>query len=516
MLRKINNAIVSLSDKENLKTLLNILKRYKINIISSGGTYKSIRKLGFKCKEVSEYTGFDEMLDGRVKTLHPKIHSGILFNRRKSIHKNQMKRKKFDSIDLVVVNFYPFKEILKKTSNSNKIIENIDIGGPSMVRAAAKNFNDVVVITDKNDYLNFSKELKKYNGKTNLNFREDLASKAFNLTAYYDSVVAAWYNQKLNIKFPDKKIFFGKKINELRYGENPHQKSSIYTSDLKNDQNNLEQLSGKDLSYNNYNDIFSGLEILFSEKKLHSTVIIKHANPCGVASNKSRFQSFVNAQASDPISAFGGVVACNFKINKKIAIEINKTFFEVILAKGFDKKALKILKKKKNMRIIDISKIRYKSDTDAKVFNDTFLVQEKDNIVFDKKKLKFVTKFKPTKKEIEEMEFAFRICKYVKSNAIVVVKDNSTIGIGAGQQNRLDSCKIAVQKAKKFQPKKLVSSIAASDAFFPFADGLKTLINSGVKVIVQPGGSIRDKDVIDAANKSKIKMVFTGIRHFNH
>ncbi len=516
MMRRIKNALISVSDKENLRNLLVALKRYKINIISSGGTYKSIKKLGFKCQEVSEYTGFDEMLDGRVKTLHPKIHSGILFDRGKNVHRKQMKKKKFEPIDLVVVNFYPFKETLKKTSNNNRIVENIDIGGPSMVRAAAKNFKDVVIITDKKDYLELNKELKKHEGKTSLNLRERLASKAFGLTAYYDSIVAEWYNKKLGIKFPEKKTFFGRKINQLRYGENPHQQSSIYINDLKNDENDLEQLSGKDLSYNNYNDIFASLDILFSENKLPSTVIIKHANPCGVASNKSAFLSFINAQASDPISAFGGVVACNFKINKRIAIEINKTFFEVILAKGFDKKGLKILKKKKNMRVIDISKVNYNSDIVTKIFDNSFLLQDKDNTVFDKKKLKFVTKFKPTKKEIKEIEFAFRMCKYVKSNAIVIVKDNSTIGIGAGQQNRLDSCKIATQKAKKFQPKKLVNSIAASDAFFPFADGVRTLINSGVKLIVQPGGSIRDKEVIEAANKAKIKMVFTGTRHFNH
>jgi len=287
-----------------------------------------------------------------------------------------------------------------------------------------------------------------------LTFRERLAGKAFGLTAFYDSIIAEWYNQKLGIKFPERKTFFGKKINQLRYGENPHQKGSIYLSDLKHDKNNLEQLSGKDLSYNNYNDIFAGLDILFSERKIPSTVIIKHANPCGVASNRSSFKSFINAQASDPVSAFGGVVACNYKINNKIALEINKTFFEVILAKGFDKKALKILKKKKNMRVIDISKINYKSDTITKVFDNSFLLQEKDKTVFDRKKLKFVTKIKPTKSEIKDMEFAFKICKYVKSNAIVIIKDNATIGIGAGQQNRLDSCKIATQKAKKFQPKK--------------------------------------------------------------
>ena len=516
MSQKIKNALISVSDKENLNNLLKTLRKYKINIISSGGTYRSIKKMGFRCKEVSEYTGFDEMLDGRVKTLHPKIHSGILFNRKKPTHKKQMRRKKFEPIDLIVVNFYPFKETLRKTSNNNKIVENIDIGGPSMVRAAAKNYKDVTVITDNKDYAEFIKEIKKYKGKTSLNLREKLASKAFGLTAFYDSIIAEWYNKKLGIKFPERKTFFGRKINQLRYGENPHQRSSIYLSDLKYDENNLKQLSGKDLSYNNYNDIFAGLDILFSEKKTPSTVIIKHANPCGVASNRSSFKSFISARASDPVSAFGGVVACNYKINSKIASEINKTFFEVILAKGFDKKALQMLKKKKNMRVIDISKVSYKSDTTTKIFDNSFLLQEKDELVFERKKLKFVTKNKPTKNEIKNIEFAFRICKYVKSNAIVITKDNATIGIGAGQQNRVDSCKIATQKAKKFQPKKLYNSIAASDAFFPFADGVKTLINAGVKMIVQPGGSIRDKEVISAANKANIKMVFTSTRHFNH
>ena len=516
MSQKIKNALISVSDKENLNFLLNGLKKYNINIISSGGTYKSIKKLGFKCTEISSYTNFKEMLDGRVKTLHPKIHSGILFNRNKISHKKQMKINKFKPIDLVIVNFYPFKEVISKTTNKNKIIENIDIGGPSLVRAAAKNYNDVVIVTDKIDYPELIKEIKKYKGKTSLKFREKLAGKAFSLTAFYDSVISEWYNQLLGIKFPERKTFFGEKISELRYGENPHQKSSIYLSDIRYDRNNFKQLSGKDLSYNNYNDIFAGLDILFSEKNLPSTVIIKHANPCGVASNRNSFKSFLNAKASDPISAFGGVVACNFKINYKIALEINKTFFEVILAKGFDKKALKILKKKKNMRIIDISKTNYKSNTNIKFFDNSFLLQEKDDKIFNKNKLKFVTKIKPTKKEIKELEFAFKVCKYVKSNAIVITKDNATIGIGAGQQNRLDSCKIATQKAKKFQPKKLYNSVAASDAFFPFADGIKTLINSGVKLIVQPGGSIRDKEVIDAANSAGIKMVFTGIRHFNH
>ena len=513
---KIKNALISVSDKENLKIVLQTLKKNKINVISSGGTYKSIKKLGFKSKEVSEYTGFEEMLDGRVKTLHPKIHSGILFQRDKKIHKKQMQKKQFESIDLVIVNFYPFETTIKKTSNKSQIIENIDIGGPSMVRAAAKNFKYVTIITDKKDYSVLIKELNKFKGKTSLNFRKSMANKAYGLTAYYDAMVSEWFNRDIGLEFPERKTFFGKKINQLRYGENPHQKSSIYINSLKNDDINLQQLSGKDLSYNNYNDIFAGLDVLFSNLGLPSTVIVKHANPCGVSSNRSTFQSFLNAQSSDPISAFGGIVACNYKINKKIAQEINKTFFEVILAKGFDKNALRILKKKKNMRVIDISKFKYESKTTTKFFDNSFLLQEKDNLVFNKKMLKCVTKIKPSGKELKDIEFAFRICKYVKSNAIVIVKDNSTIGIGAGQQNRLDSCKLATQKARKFQPKNLINSIAASDAFFPFADGIKTLINAGVKTIVQPGGSIRDKEVIETANKAKIKMIFTGIRHFNH
>ncbi len=513
---KIKNALISVSDKENLGIILKVLKKNKINIISSGGTYKSIRKLGYNCKEISKYTGFEEILDGRVKTLHPKIHSGILFKRDKSLHRKQMNERQFKPIDLVIVNFYPFETAIKKTLNKKKIIENIDIGGPSMVRSAAKNAEHVTTITDKQDYPRLIKELNKFKGKTTYNFRKEMAGKAFNLTAYYDAIISEWFNRDIGVEFPERKTFFGKKITELRYGENPHQKSSIYVNSLLNNNISLQQLGGKDLSYNNYNDIFAGLDILFSNLKSPTTVIIKHANPCGISSNKSAFQSFLNAQASDPISAFGGIVVCSYRINNKIANEINKTFFEVILAKGFDKKAIKVLKKKKNMRIIDISKFNFESKTTVKFLDNSFLLQQKNNLVFHKKMLRCVTKNKPSSKELRDIEFAFRVCKYVKSNAIVIVKDGSTIGIGAGQQNRLDSCKIAVQKAKKFQPKRLISSVAASDAFFPFADGIKTLINAGVKTIVQPGGSIRDSEVIEAANKAEVKMLFTGIRHFNH
>ena len=516
MKHKIKNALISVSDKTNLSEILKLLKEHNVKIISSGGTFKTIKNLGYKCTDVSSYTGFKEMLDGRVKTLHPKIHAGILYDRLNKKHKAEMSKKKFPSLDLIIVNFYPFQNIVLNSKDPKKIIENVDIGGPTMVRAAAKNFKNVLIITNKEDYLDLIDEIKKNNGRTTLNFRERMAAKAFGLTSYYDAMIANWFNNKLNIKYPEKKIIYGKKLNNLRYGENPHQKSSIYVNDYNDTELGLKQYGGKDLSYNNYNDIYSSLEILYSVKKMPTTVIIKHANPCGVSSNKSSLTSFKNAFACDPVSAFGGVIACNYKINETLANEINKNFLEVILAKGFDKKSLKILKKKKNLRIIDISKYRQKSLTTTRIFSGAFLIQDKDKFIFKKNSLKCVTKMKPSKKEIEEIKFAFNICKYVKSNAIVLTNNFSTIGIGAGQPSRIDSCKIATQKAKKFQFKKIKKSIAASDAFFPFADGIKILINSGVKIIVQPGGSIKDREVINAANKAKIKMIFTGMRHFNH
>jgi len=515
MSQKIKNALISLSDKSGMESVLEVLREYKINIISSGGTYKEIKKLGYKCTEISKYTKFREMLSGRVKTLHPKIHAGILSDRSNKKHQNEMVKNKFKNIDLIIVNFYPFQKIVLKTKNSRNIIENIDIGGPTMVRAAAKNFRDVLIITGKKDYSALVDELQEHKGGTSLQFREYMASKAFGLTAYYDSIIASWFNKKLNITFPDKKIIFGKKLTQLRYGENPHQKSSIYVSDFNDQETGLKKISGKDLSYNNYNDIFTGLEILASFKK-SGTVIIKHANPSGASINKSPIKSFQESLSCDPISAFGGVVACNFKIEKKIAKIMSSVFFEVILARGFNKEALKILRSKKNLRLIDTSKFKYKKNYQIKYFDTSFLLQEKNQKVFDVKKLKFVTKLKPTKKELRYAQFAFNICKFVKSNSIVISNNFSTVGIGAGQPSRVDSCKIAVQKAHKFQPKKLKNSVAASDAFFPFSDGIKKLIKAGVKLIIQPGGSIRDDETIRVANKAKIKMIFTDIRHFNH
>ncbi len=515
-LRLIKNALISVSDKENLSQILKVLKKFNVKVISSGGTYTYIKKLGYECTEVSKYTGFKEMLDGRVKTLHPKIHAGILHDRQNKKHQNEMAKQNFPAIDLIIVNFYPFQKIVLKSKNFKNIIENIDIGGPTMVRAAAKNFNNVTIITNKQDYNSLIKEINHNKGKTTLKFRELMSSKAFGLTAYYDAMISNWFNKKLKINFPERKTIFGRKLQSLRYGENPHQQSSIYVNDYDDKRLGFKQIHGKELSYNNYNDMFASLEILNSLKNKSSTVIIKHANPCGVSENKNTLSSFKNAYACDPVSAFGGVIACNFKISKKIATEINKKFLEVILAKGFDKDSLQILKKKKNLRVIDISGFEIKNLTSVKSFDGSFLLQSKDDIILDKRKLKCVTKLKPSKKELAEVKFAFNICKHVKSNAIVLSNNFSTIGIGAGQPSRLDSCKIAAQKAKQFQPSKIKNSIAASDAFFPFADGIKTLIKAGIKTIIQPGGSIRDQEVINAANKAKIKMIFTGIRHFNH
>ena len=316
----------------------------------------------------------------------------------------------------------------------------------------------------------------------------------------------------MNIKFPETKTIFGKKLAQLRYGENPHQEGSIYVNERDI---GFRKIRGKPLSYNNYNDIFAGLEILSSFKK-SGTVIIKHANPSGASTNTSPLKSFEESFNCDPISAFGGVALFNFRINKKIAKKISTTFFEIILAKGIDREALKIFGTKKNLILIDISNFKNKTKQQLKYFDNSFLVQDKNQKVTEKKKLKFVTKLKPSKKELKYAEFAFNICKFVKSNSIVISNNFSTIGIGAGQPSRLDSCRIATQKANKFRPKKLKNSIAASDAFFPFPDGVKKLINAGVKVIIQPGGSMRDKKAIEVANKAKVKMIFTGIRHFNH
>ncbi len=344
-LKKIKRAIISVSDKSNLKLILPVLKKFRIEIICSGGTFKRIKNMKYRCLEISNYTGFPEMLDGRIKTLHPKIHAGILNIRRKSSHRKDLKKQKIPNIDLVIVDLYPFEKELE--NKSKKLIEYIDIGGPALLRAAAKNFNDVTVISNTNDYSNLINELKKNNGSTSIKFRKLMSAKAFSLTAYYDSVISNWLNSQSDIKFPEQITINGKLLEKLRYGENPHQEGGIYLT-----KNNLgiEKIHGKKLSYNNYNDIFSALSILHSFKKKKGTVIIKHANPCGVSLEKNQIKSFRDALACDPVSAFGGIVAINSIITKKLAIELNKNFFEVIISRGFEKNSLKILKKKKKYK----------------------------------------------------------------------------------------------------------------------------------------------------------------------
>ena len=511
-MKKIKTALISVSDKSYLRPLLNSLKKNNIKIISSGGTYKEIKKLKFKCLEVSEFTNSPEILEGRVKTLHPKIHAGILNKRNNKIHIKDLKNNNFENIDLVIVNFYPFEKTLNNSKNHEKIIENIDVGGPTMVRSAAKNYQDVTVITSSDQYNELIDELNRNKGSTSLEFREKLARIAFTETAYYDSVISDYFNKKNNIIFPKRKIFHTNLIETPRYGENPHQKSAIYS---KNNSLKINQIHGKQLSYNNYNDIFSALTISKSLPKNTGTVIVKHANPCGVSINKDNIKSYKLALACDPISAFGGIVSCNFKVNKNLAIELNKLFLEVIISNGFDKEALKLLKKKKNLRLVDATNYSYKEILRLVSSNEEFLVQTEDFNKFSKNDFKVVSKKKPNTKQMRNLMFAFNICRYTKSNAIVLARNETTVGIGSGQPSRLDSCQIAINKMKKF----MVSNeevVAASDAFFPFVDGIEKLVQSGVTAVIQPSGSIRDKEIIKFANETGTILVFSKTRHFRH
>ena len=510
-LKKIKRAIISVSNKSNLNLILPILKKYNIEIISSGGSYKKIKNLKYNCTEISNYTGFAEMLDGRIKTLHPKIYAGILNIRNNKKHKIEIKKKNIPQIDLIIVDLYPFEKHLSE-KNPEKIIEYIDIGGPTLIRAAAKNFNDVAVISSIEDYNELVNELKNNNGSTSIKFRKLMSAKAFGLTAYYDSVISNWFNNQVNMKFPIKETLHGKLIKKLRYGENPHQEGSLYST---NDNLDIEKIHGKELSYNNYNDIYSAISILNTFKKKQGAVIIKHANPSGVSIEKNQIKSYENALACDPVSAFGGVVAINSIINKKLAHKLNENFFEVIISKGYEKNSLKILKKRKNIRLINYNKLNPKNKKSYLFLENIYLSQDFNEALLNNK-IKIVTKRKPTHSQLKSLKFAFNVCKFVKSNAIVLVNNESTIGIGAGQPSRLDSCKIASNKANEFVPDKLLNSVAASDAFFPLPDGIQELVASGVKAIIQPGGSINDKEAIKAANDADISMVFTGTRHFKH
>ena len=513
-MKKIKKALISVSDKNNLKYILKVLKKYKIELISSGGTYKTIKKFGFKCQEISEYTKFPEILSGRVKTLHPKIYSGILSKRKNKLHQRDLKNQNFKEIDLVVVNFYPFEKSLKKTKNHSKIIEKIDIGGPAMVRAAAKNYQDVTVITNIKQYKNLINEIIKNNGSTSIKFRQKMSEEAFMETGYYDAIISEYFNKLTNNTFPKKKLIYSNKIDNLRYGENPHQEAAIYST---NSDLNIIQLQGRKLSYNNYNDIFSALKISKTLPKNRGIVIVKHGNPCGVSIHKNKIKNLKLALKCDPISSYGGIISCNFKINKKLALELNKIFLEVIIGNGIKSEALKIFKKKKNLRIIDASKFTIKNNYNIKSNLNSILIQSSDIKNFSKKDFKIVSKTRPDLKTLNNLIFAFNVCRFVKSNAIVIAKDFSTIGIGSGQPSRIDSCKIAINKMNQFQKiQETDEIIAASDAFFPFVDGIETLVQAGVSAIIQPSGSVRDKEIIKFANQTNTVLVFSRTRHFRH
>ena len=516
---KIKRALISVSDKSGIVDLANALvNQFNIEIISTGGTLKELVEAGVPATEVSSFTGFPEMMDGRVKTLHPKVHGGILA--RRDLDQEVMQENDILPIDLVVVNLYPFAEtIAKENVTLEMAIEHIDIGGPSMVRSSAKNNKYVSIVVDPKDYLSVLDEMKKNDGALTQETRSSLARKAFEHTANYDSTIASYLSSLGSEDFPSS--IFGKyKIKEqMRYGENPHQKAAFYIEDtkIKTGLGNAIQIQGKQLSYNNIADTDAAIECVRTFKE-PSCVIVKHANPCGVASSdKDITEAYQNAFESDPTSAFGGIIAINRKLDGKTALRINDNqFVEVIVAPGIDEEAKEVLAKKENIRLLDLQTMddpvrgyKFMSVTDG------LLMQETDNGQISEKDFKIVSKRQPTKEEIKDCLFAWKVCKFVKSNAIIFAKDNQTIGIGAGQMSRIDSTQIAASKAKErgFETK---GCSMASDAFFPFRDGIDAATAMGISSIIQPGGSIRDDEVIEAADEANVAMIFTGMRHFRH
>tara|TARA_Y100000588_G_scaffold205717_1_gene219569 strand:+ start:443 stop:1969 length:1527 start_codon:yes stop_codon:yes gene_type:complete len=501
-------ALISVFDKINLDFICKAFKKNNIKIISTGSTSKYIKKIGYNCTSVSNLTKFKEILDGRVKTIHPKIHASLLYKRSDKNHVKTFSKLKFPSINFVIVNLYPFEKTIKSAKgNNDKAIEMIDIGGPTLLRSAAKNYKYVTTISNPSDYKKLINNMK-LNGQTTLEFRKKMASKIFSITANYDSTISKWFENKCNKETKQKN---NKEI-KLRYGENPYQKGSfIYRSTSQNIFKNIIQ--GKKIGYNNFLDIDAALNCLneFSE---NACVIIKHNNPCGVAIGSNPLNAFQKAFNCDQKSAFGGIVAFNRKIDEKLTRVLSKYFFEIIIGKSFTTTSKKILEKKEKLILINSQKILTNKKNEVRSINGGLLKQNRNTLKINKKIIKCVSLKKSTTKEKEDLIFALKVCKHVKSNAIVLAKNMQTIGIGAGQMSRIDSTKIALLKSdKKFKEKGFV---AASDAFFPFNDSVKLLIKNNCKSIVQPKGSINDKKVIDLVNKSKLSLFFTNQRFFKH
>ena len=517
---KIKRALISVSDKKGIIDFAKILIKYNVEILSTGGTAKLFAENNIPVIEVSDYTGFPEMLDGRVKTLHPKIHGGILGKRDDEKHLQTMIKSNIPLIDLVVVNLYPFEAtISKENCPLSEAIENIDIGGPAMIRSSAKNYNGVAVVTDSSDYKMIEDALKKNDGALNLECRFILAKKAFEHTAKYDLAISNYLyglDTNKNVTYPKKlNLAFNKKM-DLRYGENPHQSASFYVDEIatKGSLASFKQLQGKELSYNNLNDADTAWECVKSFK-LPSCVIVKHANPCGVGSSKDLLDAYKKAFSTDPTSAFGGIIACNTALDKNTASQIISQFVEVVIAPSYEAESLKIFESKPNIRLLEVTLDNNFNGFELKKIGGGLLVQSPDNFNIDMDHCKIVSKLKPNQEQMADMLFAWRVAKYVKSNAIVFCKNNQTLGIGAGQMSRVDSTKIASIKAQNANLD-LINSVVASDAFFPFRDGIDVLATAGAKCVIQPGGSLRDEEVISAADELGLVMLFTGYRHFRH
>ena len=502
-------ALISVSDKTNIVEFAKGLEKYGFEVISTGGTYTHLKNNGVSCISIEDVTHFPEILEGRVKTLHPKIHGGLLSKRGNELHNKHVAENNIEYIDLVCVNLYPFEATVKKEGVSEEeIIENIDIGGPSMLRSAAKNFNDVAVVTDINDYDRVLSELEQ--GGITYETRRALAIKVFNTTASYDAAIANYFNKKDNL-VPEKLTLSYKLQDSLRYGENPHQKAYHYVQDNNESYalQNAVQLHGKEMSYNNIQDASAALDIL-SEFDETTCVAVKHMNPCGVATGNSVFEAYSRAYEADPVSIFGGIVAVNGKVDKETAEKMHSIFLEIILATDYDEEALEILTKKKNLRIYKLSEKNNNHEQQIKSVRGGILVQDFNDKLADE--YESVTEKKVDENQQRDIEFGLKVVKHVKSNAIVVVKDGQTLGIGAGQMNRVGSCKIALEQAGE----KARGAVLASDAFFPMRDSADIAADYGIAAIVQPGGSIRDQESIDACNEKGVAMVFSKIRHFKH
>jgi phosphoribosylaminoimidazolecarboxamide formyltransferase/IMP cyclohydrolase len=525
---KVKRALLSVSDKTGLVELGQALARHGVELVSTGGTAKALREAGLEVRDVAELTGFPEMMDGRVKTLHPKVHGGLLAVRDEPEHAAAMAEHGIGAIDLVVVNLYPFAQTVARGAGRDEIIENIDIGGPSMVRSAAKNHAYVACLTDPADYERLTEALESGDATTSRELRKYLAAKAFAATAVYDSMIAQWFafgdQGKL---FPDVLPLTMRLGQELRYGENPHQKAALYLPLGPSGRGiaHAEQVQGKELSYNNYNDADAALELVAELRDGDpACVIVKHANPCGVARAASLVEAYEAAFACDTVSAFGGIIAVNRPIDGAAAEAMTQIFTEVVIAPDADAEARAVFARKKNLRLLLTGALPdpARGGLTVKSIAGGYLVQTRDNGRVTEEMLQVVTKRAPTAQELADCLFAWTVAKHVKSNAIVYAKDGATAGIGAGQMNRLESARIAGWKARDAAEKagwpepRTIGSAVASDAFFPFADGLMAAVEAGATAVIQPGGSIRDDEVIAAADEAGLAMVFTGIRHFRH